>query len=135
MRARRRRSQRGFTLVEVIVAFAILSLLSTMVMAIAGQMLFFSNKLQGRNLALSFAQSKIEEMRSSLVIPSYYQDEPKYGYLRTVTSTIVSDTTSSPTNPQIIRFLRHVTVSVQLPQSSGGGAYSLETEIPIPGGR
>ncbi|MCX5973252.1 MAG: prepilin-type N-terminal cleavage/methylation domain-containing protein [Coprothermobacterota bacterium] len=129
MRARRRRSQKGFTLVEVMVAFAILSLLSTMVMAIAGQMLFFSSKIQGRNLALSFAQSKIEEMRSSLVIPSFYEDEPKYGYKRTVTSTIVPDTTSTPTNPQIIRFLRHVTVSVQLPQSAGGGAYSLETEI------
>jgi len=129
MRVRRRRSQRGFTLVEVIVAFAILSLLSTMVMAIAGQMLFFSSKVQGRNQALSFAQSKIEEMRSSLVIPSYYQDEPKFGYLRTVTSTIVADTTSTATDPQIIRFLRHVTVSVQVPQNSGGGTYSLETQI------
>jgi prepilin-type N-terminal cleavage/methylation domain-containing protein len=121
-------NSQGFTLVEIIVAFAVISLLSVMVMSISIQMISFSAMLQGRSAALSLAQDKIEEMRSSLVIPSYFEDEPRYGYLRTITSTIVTESTTA-TTAQIIRFLRHVTVSVQTPSNAGGGSYSLETDI------
>ena len=105
----------GFTLVELIIAIAILSILLTFVLITSSQMLTVTAKYQTRDKALSIAQARIEEMRSTLLIPEQegpLEDPTWAGYFITVTSTRVINTSSTPT---YVPFLRDVTVSVSTP--------------------
>lgn len=123
MRVKGVSSQEGFSLVELLISIAILGILAVFIITIATQMLTLTMKIQSRDVALSLAQAKIEEMRSNLTIPEFLQDEPKPGYIRTVTSTYVLE------NGQIVRFLRHVTVAVKTPTVLGARLVQLETNI------
>ncbi len=110
---------------ELIVAIGVLSLVLIFFILISGQMLVLTAKTQTLDLTVSLAQSKIEELRSTLTIPEYQQDEPKPGYIRTMTSTLIMETgTTTP-----VKFLRKVTVSVQGPASLGSKRTVLETFI------
>ena len=110
-----RKKNAGFTLVELIIAIAILSILLTFVLITSSQMLTVTAKYQTRDKALSIAQARIEEMRSTLLIPEQegpLEDPTWAGYFITVTSTRVINTSSTPT---YVPFLRDVTVSVSTP--------------------
>jgi len=115
--------QSGFTLVEILISIALLGILAIFIITIATQMLTLTVKMQSRDIALSLAQAKIEEMRSNLVVPEYVEDEPKPGFIRTTTSTYVYE------GGEIIRFLRHVTVTVRTPTVLGLRVITLETNI------
>lgn len=65
----RRRFGRGFTLVEVMVALAIISLSLTAVAAKMGRMIDTSNSMRERTYASWIAQNKITELRLANVIP------------------------------------------------------------------
>ena len=115
----------GFTIAELIVAIGVLSLVLIFFILISGQMLVLTAKTQTLDLTVSLAQSKIEELRSTLTIPPDHEDEPKPGYIRTMTSTLIMETgTTTP-----VRFLRKVTVSVEGPASLGSRRTVLETFI------
>lgn len=60
---------RGFTLVEVMVALAIIALSLTAVAAKMGRMIDTSNAMRERTYASWIAQNKIAEMRLANVIP------------------------------------------------------------------
>jgi general secretion pathway protein I len=64
-----RRQVRGFTLVEVMVALAIIALSLTAVAAKMARMIDTSNSMQERTYASWIAQNKITEMRLANVIP------------------------------------------------------------------
>ncbi len=115
----------GFTLVELIVSIAILLILAVFIVVLSGEMLLMTAKSQSRDISTSLAQAKVEELRSTLVIPDFEQDSPKPGYIRTVTSTFVTQTGTTA----IVRYLRHVTVVVQGPANLGTKTVSLETYI------
>lgn len=66
----RRRFGRGFTLVEVMVALAIISLSLTAVAAKMGRMIDTSNSMRERTYASWIAQNKITELRLANVIPT-----------------------------------------------------------------
>lgn len=121
-------SNRGFTIVELIVSITILAILALFIIVISEQMLLITAKTQSRNVALSLAQAKIEELRSSLLIPESFQDEPKSGYIRTVTSTYVPELEQTGTS-SVIQFLRDVTVSVRTPTAFGSHTVTLQTFI------
>jgi prepilin-type N-terminal cleavage/methylation domain-containing protein len=90
MTTHRRQRAGGFSLTELIVAIAILSLLLSYIIVISGQMLVVSAKVRGRDMAISLAQQTIEDIRSTLIVPGYpipRTDTPRDGYLRTITST------------------------------------------------
>lgn len=123
MRVKSVSSQEGFSLVELLISIAILGILAVFIITVATQMLSLTVKIQSRDVALSLAQAKIEELRSNLTIPDFLQDEPKPGYIRTVTSTYVLE------NGQIVRFLRHVTIAVRTPTVLGARLIQLETDI------
>ena len=61
--------KRGFTLVEVMVALAIIALSLTAVAAKMARMIDTSNSMQERTYASWIAQNKITEMRLANVIP------------------------------------------------------------------
>ncbi len=69
MRTMRRRSDRGFTLIEVMVALAIISLSLTAVAAKMGRMIDTSNSMRERTYASWIAQNKITELRLANIIP------------------------------------------------------------------
>lgn len=60
---------RGFTLIEVMVALAIIALSLTAVAAKMGRMIDTSNSMQERTYASWIAQNKITEMRLANVLP------------------------------------------------------------------
>jgi hypothetical protein len=93
------------------------------IITIATQMLTLTVKMQSRDIALSLAQAKIEEMRSNLIVPEYVEDEPKPGFIRTVTSTYLFE------DGEPIKFLRYVKVTVRTPTILGGRIVSIETNI------
>lgn len=64
-----RRPKQGFTLVEVMVALAIIALSLTAVAAKMARMIDTSNSMQERTFASWIAQNKITEMRLANVIP------------------------------------------------------------------
>lgn len=64
-----RRLVRGFTLIEVMVALAIIALSLTAVAAKMARMIDTSNSMQERTYASWIAQNKITEMRLANVIP------------------------------------------------------------------
>ena len=116
----------GLTLVELIISIFILSILALFVIIISTSIVALTSKTQSRNIALTLAQEKIEELRSNLNVPDWEQDEPIPGYIRTMTSTYVPN----PDNPnEIIKFLRKVTVTVTAPDRLGGRVVTLETNI------
>ena len=65
----RDRHNRGFTLVEVMVALAIIAIALTAVAAKMGRMADTSNAMRERTYASWIAQNKITEMRLANVIP------------------------------------------------------------------
>ncbi len=64
-----RRANSGFTLVEVMVALAIISLSLTAVAAKMGRMIDTSNSMRERTYASWIAQNKITELRLANIIP------------------------------------------------------------------
>lgn len=67
---RRQRQIRGFTLIEVMVALAIVSLSLTAIMASMSQMIDAANSLRNRTYASWIAQNRIAELRLSDTTPN-----------------------------------------------------------------
>jgi general secretion pathway protein I len=65
----KRRFDRGFTLIEVMVALAIISLSLTAVAAKMSRMIDTSNSMRERTYASWIAQNKITELRLANIIP------------------------------------------------------------------
>lgn len=122
---RRRWNSAGFTLTEIIVAIAILSIVIALIIVIAGQMAVVLARVRGRDVAVSLAQQTIEDLRSTLNIPDYHQDTPRTDYLRTVSSTFARTPTGN-----IIPYLRTATVVVQGPSSTVTLATLIQTYRP-----
>lgn len=117
----RKNFSRGFTLTELLVSIAILSLIAVFLIIITAQMAMLTAKTQVKNVALSLAQDKIEELRATLAIPeSGFQEEIWVGqqkYIRVVTSTPYSN------------YARTVTVTVKGPEGFATRDVSLNTLI------
>lgn len=120
-------SNNGFSIVELIISMAIISMVAIFIVIIATEMLVFTGKTHAKDIALQLANSKIEELRSTLNIPEYAVEEPRPGYIRTVTSTYLREGTS-PTAP-VIKYLRNVTVTVRTPTELGGKTVTIFTNI------
>lgn len=121
------KSNDGFSIVELILSMAIISIVAIFIVIIAAEMLVFTGKTHAKDIALQLADSKIEELRSTLNIPEYAVDEPKPGYIRTVTSTYLKEGTT-PTSP-VIKYLRNVTVTVRTPTEMGAKTVTIVTNI------
>ncbi|MCR4427798.1 MAG: type II secretion system GspH family protein [Caldiserica bacterium] len=111
----------GFTLTELLVSIAILSFIAVFLIIITAQMAMLTAKTQVKNVALSLAQDKIEELRATLAIPvSDFQEEIWVGqhkYIRVVTSTFYNN------------YARTVTVTVKGPENLATSEVSLNTLI------
>ncbi len=83
MRTMRRRSDRGFTLIEVMVALAIISLSLTAVATKMGRMIDTSNSMRERTYASWIAQNKITELRLANVIPKVGSSSGEIDYADT----------------------------------------------------
>jgi prepilin-type N-terminal cleavage/methylation domain-containing protein len=118
---KRKNCSHGFTLTELLVSIAILSIIAVFLIIITAQMAMLTAKTQVKNVALSLAQDKIEELRATLAIPeSGFQEEIWVGqqkYIRVVTSTRYSD------------YARTVTVTVKGPEGFATRDVSLNTLI------
>jgi general secretion pathway protein I len=88
------RSSRGFTLVEVLVALAILALALTAAAASMSQMIDAANSMRDRTYASWIAQNKLAEMRLAGTIPevSTTSGELDYGQARWEWRAVVSET-------------------------------------------
>ena len=88
------RSNRGFTLVEVMVSLAIVAFALTAVAASMNQMIDSANTMRDRTYASWIAQNKITEMRLADVTPdlSTTSGEVDYGNNRWVWRAVVSET-------------------------------------------
>ena len=123
------KSKSGFTLVELLISIALLAMIVIFVLTIATQMLSLTVKRQSRDIALSLAEAKIEEIKSNLVVPvETFTDEPKPGFKRVVTSTAVYLTKSDTAS-----FLRLVTVQVTTPTAYGPQTVTVTTYIKTAG--
>ena len=121
------RDEGGFTLAEVIVAVAILSMVFLFFLTLMAQVLVVTAKVQTRDRAMAIAQSKLEEIRNTLIVPSEPNpiiDKKWPGYSITVTSTQFLNTGAPGTSTYVL-FLRNVTVTVSGPY----GAVHLQTNI------
>lgn len=121
------KGNKGFTIVELLVSMAIISIVAVFIVILAAEMLVFTGKTHAKDIALQLAESKVEELRSTLNIPEYFQDEPRTGYIRTVTSTYIKEG-STPTSP-VIKYLRSVTVTVRTPTALGARTVTIQTNI------
>ncbi len=88
------RAERGFTLVEVLVALAIVALSLAAMAATMSQMLDAANSLRDRTYASWIAQNKIAEMRLANVLPevSATSGEVDYGNATWAWRAVVSET-------------------------------------------
>jgi general secretion pathway protein I len=77
------RSERGFTLIEVMVALTIVALSLTAVAASMNQMIDAANTMRDRTYASWIAQNKITEMRLSGTIPEVSTTSGELEYGRT----------------------------------------------------
>ena len=91
---RRAKRVRGFTLLEVMVALAIVALSLTAVAASMNQMIGSATTMQERTYASWVAQNKIAEMRLANVMPevSTTSGEVEFGNTRWVWRAVVSET-------------------------------------------
>ena len=122
--------QFGLTLVELIIAFALLGILIIFVIGISTMVIGLTTKMQTRNIALSLAQEKIEDLRSTQNIPPVtVTDTPLPGYTRTVSSSFVKEQLSGTTITATVPFLRKVWVTVTGPVGLGARTVTLETFI------
>jgi len=89
------RSERGFTLIEVMVALAIVAFSLTAVAASMNQMIDAGNAMRDRSYASWIAQNKIAEMRLANTVPevSTTSGELDYGNARWAWRAVVSETT------------------------------------------
>lgn len=76
----RRRGERGFTLIEVMVALVIVSLALAGVAASMGQMIDTANTMRDRTFASWIAQNKITEMRLSAAVPEVGESDGEVDY-------------------------------------------------------
>lgn len=74
---------RGFTIVEVMVALAIVALALTAVVAGIGQMVDTANAMRERSYASWIAQNKIAEMRLANVVPEVSSSSGEIDYAAT----------------------------------------------------
>jgi len=88
------KAERGFTLIEVMVALAIVAFSLTAVAASMNQMIDAANTMRERTYASWIAQNKIVEMRLSNTIPevSTSSGEVEYGNVRWEWRAVVSET-------------------------------------------
>ena len=77
------RRQRGFTLIEVMVALVIVALALAAVAASMGQMIDTANTMRERTFASWIAQNKIAEMRLAGVIPEVGESSGDVDYANT----------------------------------------------------
>lgn len=77
------RSERGFTLIEVMVALTIVALSLTAIAATMNQMIDAANTMRDRTYASWIAQNKITEMRLSGAIPEVSTTDGELEYART----------------------------------------------------
>ena len=89
-----KRSERGFTLIEVMVALAIVALSLTAIAAAMNQMIDAANTMRERTYASWIAQNKIAEFRLNNVLPevSTTSGELDYGNSRWSWRAVVSET-------------------------------------------
>jgi len=121
------KGNQGFSIVELIISMAIISIVAIFIIIIAVEMLALTGKTHAKDIAFQLAESKVEELRSTLNIPEEATDEPKPGYIRTVTSTYLREG-GTPTSP-IIKYLRNVTVTVRTPTALGARTVTIVTNI------
>ena len=88
------RASRGFTLIEVMVALAIVAFSLTAVAASMNQMIESANAMRDRTFASWIAQNKITEMRLAGVVPevSTTSGELEYGNTEWAWEAVVSET-------------------------------------------
>jgi len=88
------KSERGFTLIEVMVSLAIVALSLTAVAASMNQMIDAANTMRDRTYASWIAQNKITEMRLANTIPevSTASGELEYGRTQWAWRAVVSET-------------------------------------------
>ena len=93
-RAERRGANRGFTLIEVVIALAIAAVSLAAVTATVSQMIDGANAVQQRTYASWIAQNRITEMRLANAVPevSSTNDEITYANLEWQIETTVSET-------------------------------------------
>ena len=77
------RSERGFTLIEVMVALTIVALSLTAIAASMNQMIDAANTMRDRTYASWIAQNKITEMRLSGSLPEVSETNGELEYART----------------------------------------------------
>lgn len=81
--AETRQSNRGFTIIEVMVALAIVAFSLTAIAASMGQMIDTANAMRDRTYASWIAQNKIAEMRLANVIPEVTATSGEVDYAST----------------------------------------------------
>ena len=105
------KSERGFTLIEVMVALAIVAFSLTAIAAAMNQMIDAANTMRERTFASWIAQNKIAEIRLANVLPevSTSSGELDFGNSRWTWRAVVADTG--------VENFRRVDVSVSLADS------------------
>jgi general secretion pathway protein I len=83
MRVGARTGNRGFTIIEVMVALAIVAFSLTAIAASMGQMIDAANAMRERTYASWIAQNKISEMRLANVIPEVTSTSGELDYAGT----------------------------------------------------
>ena len=129
------RRTKGFTLLEVMVALAIVALSLTAVAASMNQMIGAATTMQERTYASWIAQNKIAEMRLANVMPevSTTSGDVEFGNTRWIWRAVVSETgvanfrridvTVSNENDEYE--IRTVTGFIGEPQSAPGRAFGI----------
>ena len=132
---RHARRSGGFTLLEVMVALAIVALSLTAVAASMNQMIGSATTMQERTYASWIAQNRIAEMRLANVMPevSTTSGEVEFGNTRWVWRAVVSETgianfrriDVSVSNEDDDYVIRTVTGFIGEPQAAPGRAFGI----------